>query len=191
MTKQFGAWMTNCSPIVEEPESSSTNPGTSPILFATSVSRGLRRTLEEVTGAMDSTEAGPTVEEEYPVQKLAGESGQVSFDEVTRLPLDPKLVADAIKEELIFPRKLQVYHEVPVSYLEKSGLKAIGTQWFHTNKGDAANPFIRARFGCAGDQESERVVTRRREQHVCSHTSTGKPQGHAQSMHDWQAANTC
>ena len=43
--------------------------------------------------------------------------------------LDPKLVADAIKEELMFMRKLQVYHEVPASYLDKSGLKAIGTRW--------------------------------------------------------------
>ena len=154
MTKQFGAFMTNCSPIVEELESSSTNPGTSPILFATSVLRGLRRTLEEVTRAMDSTEAGPTVEEEFLVQKLAGESGQVSCDEVTGLPLDTKLVADAIKEELMFTRKQQVYHEVPVSYLEKSGLKAIRTQWVHTNKGDAANPFIRARLVA---QETKRV----------------------------------
>ena len=52
-------------------------------MFATSVLRGLRRTLEEVTGAIDSTEAGPTVEEECPVQKLAGESGQASYDEVS------------------------------------------------------------------------------------------------------------
>ena len=75
-------------------------------MFATSVLQGLRRTLEEVAG----TEAGPTVEEECLVQKLAIEPEQVSYDGVTRLPLDPKLVADAIKEELMFMRKLQVYH---------------------------------------------------------------------------------
>ena len=63
-TKQFGTFITNCSPTVEELESSSTHPGTSPILFATSVLRGLRRTLEEVTGAIDSAEAAPIVEEE-------------------------------------------------------------------------------------------------------------------------------
>ena len=40
-------------------------------------------------------EAGPTVEEEYPLQKLA---------------LEPKMVADAIKEELMFMRKVQIYH---------------------------------------------------------------------------------
>ena len=36
-TKQFGAFMTNRSPIVEELDSSSTCPGTSPIVFATSI----------------------------------------------------------------------------------------------------------------------------------------------------------
>ena len=77
--------MTNCHPIAEELDSSSTNPGTSPILFATSVLRGLRRTLEEVAGAIDSTETGPTVEGECLVQQLASEPGQVSYDEVTGL----------------------------------------------------------------------------------------------------------
>ena len=129
------------------------------------------------------------MEEESPVQKLAGESGQVSCDEVTRLPLDPKLVADATKEELMFMRRLQVYQEVLLSYLDKSGLKA-GTRWVYTNKGDASNPFIRARL-VAQETKSERVDTRRREQHVCSYTSTEKPQGHCQSMHDWQATSTC
>ena len=136
--------MTNCHPIVEELASSVTNPEMLPISLATSVLR--RRTSEEVSGAIDSAEAGPTVEEECRVQKLACEPGHVSYDEVTGLPLDPKLVAEAIKEELMFMRKLQVYHEVPASYLDKSGLKAIGTRWVYRNKGDAANPFIRARL---------------------------------------------
>ena len=153
-TKQFGTFMTNCHPIVEELESHFTNPGMLPISFATSVLRGLRRTLEDVTGTIDSAEAGPTVEEECPVQKIAREPGQISYDEVTGLPLDPKLVAGAIKEELMFVRKLRVYHEVPVSFLDKSGLKAIGTRWVYTNKGDAANPFIRARLVA---QETKRV----------------------------------
>ena len=51
-------------------------------------------------------------------ETFAREPGQISYDEVTGLPPDPKLVADAIKEELMFMRKLQVYHEVPVSYLD-------------------------------------------------------------------------
>ena len=68
------------------------------------------------------------MEEESPVQKLASKSAHVSKDEVTVLPLDPKLVDDAIKEELMFMRKLRVHHEVPVSYLDKSGSKAIGAR---------------------------------------------------------------
>ena len=44
------------------------------------------------------------------------------------------MVADAIKEEWMFMRKLQVYHEVPVSDLDKSGLKGIVTRWGYTNK---------------------------------------------------------
>ena len=154
-TKQFGTFMTICLPIVDELESSSPNLGTSPILFASSVQRGLRRTLEEVAGAINSTEAGQTVEEECLVQKLASEPGQVSYDEVTGLPLDPKQVADAIKDELMFMRELQVYHGVLVSYLDKSGLKAIGTRWVYTNKGDVANPFIRARLVAQG---TKRVI---------------------------------
>ena len=62
--------MTNSHPIVEEIDSSSTIPGILAISFATTVLRGLRRTLEEFAGAIDSAEAGPIVEEECPVQKL-------------------------------------------------------------------------------------------------------------------------
>ena len=62
--------MTNCHPIVDELFSSFSNPEMVPISFAASVLRGLRRSLEDVTGALDSSEAGPTVEEEWLVQKL-------------------------------------------------------------------------------------------------------------------------
>ena len=153
-TKQFGTFMTNCHPIVEELAASVPNPEMFPIAFATSVLRGWRRTLAEVTGAVDNVEAGPTVEEECPVQKHAHESGETSCDEATGLPLDPEMVADAVKDELMFMRKMQVYRAVLVSYLDKSGLKAIGTRWVYTNKGDAANPLIRARLVA---QETKRV----------------------------------
>ena len=66
VTKPFGTFMTNCFLIVEELESSSTNPGMLPISSATSVLRG--RTL--------NVEAGPTVEEECPVRTLARELEQ-------------------------------------------------------------------------------------------------------------------
>ena len=57
------------------------------------------------------------------MQTLAREFGQISCDEVTGLPLRPKLVADAIKEELMFMRKLR--YESTIKFLDKSGLNAI------------------------------------------------------------------
>ena len=78
------------------------------IAFATPVLRGLRRTPEEVIGAVDNVEAGPTVDEECSVPKHACESGHTSHDEATGLPLDPNMVDDAFKEEeLTFMRNLQ------------------------------------------------------------------------------------
>ena len=70
------------------------------------------------------------------------------------------MVGDAMKQELILMRKLQVYHGVLVSFLNKSGLKTIRTRWVYTNKGDAANPFIRARLVA---QECDRVSELRSE----------------------------
>ena len=90
-TKQFGTFVTNCHPILEVLESSSTNLGIYPISFATQIVRSQRRTQEEING----------------------------------FPLDPKLVGDAIKEELLFMWKLQIYNEFLVSYLDKSRLKAM------------------------------------------------------------------
>ena len=54
----------------------------------------------------------------------------------------------------MFMRRLQVYHAVPASCLDKSGLEAVGTRWVNTNTGDAANPFVRARLVA---QEAKRV----------------------------------
>ena len=81
-------------------------------------------------------------------------TGQVPYDELTGLPLELKLVGDAIKEWLMFMRKLQVFHEVLVGYLDKSGLKAIGARWVYTNSCDAASTFIRAMLVA---QETKRV----------------------------------
>ena len=74
-----------------------------------------------------------------------------------------------------------------MSSLDKSGLKAIGTLPSYTNKGDAANPFIRATL-VAHETKKVRELT---PEDASSYTSTGKSQGHAQSMYDWQAENTC
>ena len=85
-TKQFGTFMTNVHPIVEELAASVTNREMLRISFATSLLRGLRRTLEDVSAAVDNAEAEPTVEEEFFVQKLAHDSGQISYDEAIGLP---------------------------------------------------------------------------------------------------------
>ena len=78
----------------------------------------------------------------------------------------------------MFMRELQIYHEAPVSYLDKSGLKAIGTRWVYTNKGDAANPFIRARLVA---QETMRVseLTPEDASSTCAAT------------HHWKASRSC
>ena len=54
----------------------------------------ITRTLEEITGAGDDVEAGPTVR---PAQRNAYDSGRAHRDETNELPLDPKIVADAVK----------------------------------------------------------------------------------------------
>ena len=77
-TKQFGTFMTNCHPIVEELAASVKNHEVSSSASATSVLRGLRRTLEEITVAVDDVEAGLSVEEECPAQRNAWESGQMT-----------------------------------------------------------------------------------------------------------------
>ena len=46
------------------------------------------------------------------MQKLAHESGQSSHEEATGLSVDPKMGLVVSSEELMFMRKLQVYHEV-------------------------------------------------------------------------------
>ena len=67
--------------------------------------------------------------------------------------LDPKMVADAIKEEWMFMRKLQVYHEVLVSDLDNSGLKPSLHDEATRTRVCAADPFIRAPTGCARNHE--------------------------------------
>ena len=91
----------------------------------------------------------------------------------------------------MFMRKLQVYHG---SSCELSGQvwneSHRNTMSLHDKEGcrESTHP---TKAGCARNQESERDDTRGGEQHVCSHASTGKSQGHAQSMYDWQTESTC
>ena len=67
-------------------------------------------------------EDGSTVEKECFAQRNAYGSG---------LLLDLKMVDDAVQEEFMSMRSLQVYHEVFVSYIHKSGLKG---RWIYTTK---------------------------------------------------------
>ena len=74
-----------------------------------------------------------------------------------RRSLEPQTVpkVDRLwKRSVLFMREVQVYHEVPVSCPDKSGLNAIRTQWVYTNEFGASNPFIRARLVA---QETKRV----------------------------------
>ena len=78
------------------------------------------------------------------------------------------MVTDVVKEMMAFKSRLQVYHEVPGSYRDQSGLKAIGTRWIYRTK-VTLQSISPSPVGCTRNQESERVDTRRREQHVCGH----------------------
>ena len=70
------------------------------------------------------------MEEECLAQGNAYKPGRAYHFETHGLSLDPKMVADAVKEELIFMRRLlHVHREFLVSHLDKSGLNAIETRW--------------------------------------------------------------
>ena len=85
--KQFGACLTNCNPIVEEQVVRIKDRDAPSISFAVSVLRGVRRAMEEITGAIDVVEAA---------------HGEAYRDESTGLLLDPKKVDDAVKEVVDF-----------------------------------------------------------------------------------------
>ena len=68
------------------------------------------------------------MEEECPAQRNACEFAQTSYDEGSGLPVDSKMVADVVKEEFAFMRRLQVQYEFLRGYLDESGLKPTGTR---------------------------------------------------------------
>ena len=153
------------------------------ISFDTSILRGLRRTLGRGHWShLIVLELDRLWKRSVLCRSLQVNLGQVSYDEVTELPLDPKLVADAIKEELMFMRKLQVYHEVLVNYLDKSGLKATGTRWVYTNQGDAANPFIRARLVAQETKRVSELTPEDASSTFAAALSTGEPQARSCSV---------
>ena len=74
------------------------------------------------------------------------------------------MVTDAFKNELMFMRKLQVYKEVLVRYMDKSSLTDRKTMERRCHESIHPSP-----TSCARNQESERVDDGRRGQHVCGH----------------------
>ena len=75
--------------------------------------------LDEITSSLDAMDAGPTVEEECLEQKDAYNRVYNSDSVVAQ----QSLVDSAVQEELSFMRRLQVYHEVPESYMGQHGLR--------------------------------------------------------------------
>ena len=73
-TKQFGTFLTKCHLIVEELAAGGT------IAFATSVLPGLRRTQEEVTGAVDNEEDGRLWKRSAPCRKASCENCKFTME---------------------------------------------------------------------------------------------------------------
>ena len=118
---------------------------------------GLHRLLQ--CHVQSGVEAELTVEEEYHAQTAAYTYGEADKEESTGLPLDPKMVAGAVKEELEPMRRFQVYHEMLESYLNESWLKATSSRWITQNKGDAAHPYVRAKLVAQIPRRVSRVDT--------------------------------
>ena len=58
--------------------------------------------LGGIPGAIDAVEAGRAVGEECHAQEAACACGKAWYDESTGLPLDPKMVDDAVEEVVEF-----------------------------------------------------------------------------------------
>ena len=82
----------------------------------------------------------------------------------TTKPLDchfePKMVADAIKEELMFMRKPQVYHEVSSELPGQVWVECHRNSMGLDEQGWCCGSIHPSPTGCARNQESGRVDTR-------------------------------
>jgi hypothetical protein len=77
----------------------------------------------------------------------ASESCESFFDEKTSKRLDPKLVREAMDEELTFMQKIPVFELAPIAECwEKTGKAPISTRFVNTNKGTDESPEIRCRL---------------------------------------------
>ena len=99
----------------------------------------LERAWEAITGAIDAVEAVPTVEEECQAQKAAYAYGEAYDDWLVGLPLDPKMVDDAVKEVATVANLPRSAREVCERIWAESHLLKMGP---HTHSGDAAHPCV-------------------------------------------------
>ena len=130
------------------------------------------------------------MKEECTAQRTPFESGQAYYDELVGLLVEPKMVADSVKEELAFIRRLQVHLEVLRSYLGERGLKHSGTRWMYTNIADAANPFVQARLVAQENKRVSELTLEDASITFAANLALENLQVHAQSVHDGRQAST-
>jgi hypothetical protein len=70
-----------------------------------------------------------------------------AFDDLTGDLLDPTMMAEARKEEIIYFKKMGVYEKVDIQESFKATGKApIAVRWVDVNKGDSRTPNYRSRL---------------------------------------------
>ena len=74
------------------------------------------------------------------------EDEECAWDDVKGVPLDPKAVKAARKEEMGYIRRMRVYDRIKRSKVLEAGHKIIKVRWIDTNKGDDINPNMRSRL---------------------------------------------
>jgi hypothetical protein len=83
------------------------------------------------------------------------DSDQAAWDDMSGVPLDPKLVKAARQEEIEYVKKRNVYTKVKRSEVP-SGAKVIRVKWVDVNKGDANNLDIRSRLVAMDFKDGDR-----------------------------------
>ena len=84
------------------------------------------------------------------------------YDNISGEWVDPEMVKQARKEEMMEVEKNRVYEKVDVAECyEKTGKAPIGTRWVDVNKGDSVHPEYRSRL------VAQEVNTSRREDLRC------------------------
>ena len=69
-----------------------------------------------------------------------------AWDDVNNVPLNPKAVKQARKEEITYVRKMRIYDRIKRSSIIAAGHSIIKVRWIDTNKGDDIHPNMRSRL---------------------------------------------